>query len=250
MDENTVVLAHLTDCARRAARSGRIMFSNFLNPAQAEIARQAAAIERVPVELSGGHPDAERTVAAFGWPDDEEIEWPIAIMEAAWDGRFASCQHRDVLGSLMALGVERECFGDIIIDSDNSRALLFALDRMEDFLTQNWISAGRASLKVRRLTDAGAIPPPRGEMCRITVQSPRLDAVLAAALNLSRAEAQQTVRSGKVRVSFKECLNIDKQLEPGDIVSVRGMGRFKLIEEQGRTRRDRLGFAIFKYEGK
>ena len=74
-------------------------------------------------------------------------------MEAAWDGRFASCQHRDVLGSLMALGVERECFGDIIIDSDNSRALLFALDRMEDFLTQNWISAGRASLKVRRLTD-------------------------------------------------------------------------------------------------
>ncbi len=88
MDENAVVLAHLTDCARRAARSGRIMFSNFLDPAQAEIARQAAAIERVPVELSGGHPDAERTVAAFGWPDDEEIEWPIAIMEAAWDGRF------------------------------------------------------------------------------------------------------------------------------------------------------------------
>ena len=60
MDENAVVLAHLTDCARRAARSGRIMFSNFLDPAQAEIARQAAAIERVPVELSGGHPDAER----------------------------------------------------------------------------------------------------------------------------------------------------------------------------------------------
>ena len=71
MDENAVVLAHLTDCARRAARSGRIMFSNFLDPAQAEIARQAAAIERVPVELSGGHPDAERTVAAFGWTDDE-----------------------------------------------------------------------------------------------------------------------------------------------------------------------------------
>ena len=118
------------------------------------------------------------------------------------------------------------------------------------FFRWGWISAGRASLKVKRLTDAGAIPPPRGEMCRITVQSPRLDAVLAAALNLSRAEAQQTVRSGKVRVSFKECLNIDKQLEPGDIVSVRGMGRFKLIEEQGRTRRDRLGFAIFKYEGK
>ena len=53
MDENAVVLAHLTDCARRAARSGRIMFSNFLDPAQAEIAWQAAAIERVPVEPSG-----------------------------------------------------------------------------------------------------------------------------------------------------------------------------------------------------
>lgn len=249
MDENSVVLAHLMDCARRAARSGRIMFSNFLDPAQAEIAQQAASVERVPIELWGGCPDAERTVAAFGWPDDA-IEWPIAIMEAAWDGRFSSCQHRDVLGSLMALGVERECFGDIIIDTDNSRALLFALERMEDFLCRNWESAGRASLKVRRILDAGEIPPPRGETRRITVQSPRLDAVLAAAFNLSRAEAQQTVRSGKVRLSFKECVNIDRQLEPGDIVSVRGMGRFKLIEEQGRTRRDRLGLAIFKYEGK
>ena len=77
---------------------------------------------------------------------------------------------------------------------------------------------------------------PRGEMCRITVQLLRLDAVLAAALNLSRAEAQQTVRSGKVRVSFMECLNIDKQLEPGDIVMCAAWVGL-LIEERGRTRR-------------
>lgn len=150
----------------------------------------------------------------------------------------------------MALGVERECFGDIIIDTDHSRALLFALERMDSFLSSSWESAGRASLKVSRLIDAGEIPPPRGETRRITVQSPRLDGVLAAVFNLSRAEAQQTVRSGKVRVSFRECTGIDRQLETGDIVSVRGMGRFKLIEEQGRTRRDRLGLCIFRYEGK
>ncbi len=250
MDENAVMLAHLNDCARRASRTGRITFSNFLDPAQAEIAQAAANSERVPLVLSGGYPDAERTVAAFGWPDDDEILWPIIVMQASWDKRFCSCQHRDILGSLMALGIERECFGDIIIDADNSRALLFTLDRMESFLTQNWLSAGRATLDVKRLDDVGSLPPPRGETRRITVQSPRLDAVLAAVMNLSRAEAQQVVRSGKVRVSFKECLNIDHQLDIGDIVSARGLGRFKLIEDQGRTRRDRLGLSVFKYEGK
>ncbi|MGI6182852.1 MAG: YlmH/Sll1252 family protein [Candidatus Fimadaptatus sp.] len=250
MDEREVTLAHLADCARRAGRTGRIMFSNFLDPAEAGLAQQAAAAERVPVQLFGGYEDAERTVAAFGWTDGEEIQWPIAVMEAAWDGRFASCQHRDILGSLMALGVDRECFGDIVIDEAHSRALLFALERMEDMLKGSWDSAGRAALRVRRLYDIGELPPPQGELRRITVQSPRLDAVLAAALSLSRAEAQQVVRSGRVRVSFVECTAIDRQLQPGDVVSARGLGRFKLIEEQGRTRRDRLGLCIFKYQNK
>lgn len=93
MDENAVTRAHLADCARRAARTGRMMFSNFLDPAQAELALEAARSEGVPVELSGGYADAERAVAAFGWPDGEEIDWPIAVMSAAWDARFCSCQH-------------------------------------------------------------------------------------------------------------------------------------------------------------
>ena len=250
MDENAVMRAHFADCARRAARTGRRVFSNFVDPAQAALAIEAANVERVPVEFDGGHPDAERTVAAFGWSEYEDTAWPVIVLSAAWDARFCSCQHRDILGSLMALGVERECFGDIIIDADNARALLFTLERMESFLMNDWTSAGRAALRVTRLYDVGQIPSPRGETRRVTVSSPRLDAVLAAVFGLSRAEAQQTVRSGRVRVSFLECDSIDRQLEPGDVVSARGLGRFKLLEEQGRTRRDRLGLSVFRYEGK
>ena len=141
MDENAVMRAHFADCARRAARTGRRVFSNFVDPAQAALAIEAANVERVPVEFDGGYPDAERTVAAFGWSEYEDTAWPVIVLSAAWDARFCSCQHRDILGSLMALGVERECFGDIIIDADNARALLFTLERMESLCLLLCLSA-------------------------------------------------------------------------------------------------------------
>lgn len=251
MDENAALASHLTDCARRAGRIDARIFTGFLDPAQAGLARAAANAQHVPVELYGGYPDAERVIAAFGWSDGfDAADWPVIAMEAAWDARFCSCEHRDILGSLMALGVERECFGDILIDAPNARAILFALERMQGYLETNWTQAGRAGLRVRRLSDLGELPAPRGEERRITVQSPRMDGVLAAVFNISRAEAQRVVRAGRVRVSFVECDAIDRQLESGDIVSARGLGRFKLLEEQGRTRRDRLGLNIFKFESK
>lgn len=250
MDENEALASHLADCARRASRTGARVYTGFLDPAQAGLARAAAGAQRVPIELFGGYEDAERVTAAFGWGDEGGPDWPVVALEARWDARFCSCEHRDILGSLMALGVERECFGDILIDSPNARAILFALARMEDYLRANWTQAGRAGLKVGRLRDLGELPAPRGEVRRITVQSPRLDAVLAAVFNMSRAEAQRAVRSGRVRVSFVECEDIDRQLEVGDVVSARGLGRFKLLEDQGRTRRDRLGMSVFRYEGK
>ncbi len=249
MDDNTALVSHLSDCARRAERIGARVYTGFLDPAQAGLARAAANAQRVPLELFGGYADAERVVAGFGW-DDGAGAWPVVALEARWDARFSSCEHRDILGSLMALGVERECFGDILIDADGARAIVFALERMQSYLEANWTQAGRAGLRVRRLDDAGELPAPRGETRRVTVQSPRLDAVLAAVYNLSRAEAQRVVRSGRVRVSFLECDAIDRLLEPGDVVSARGLGRFRLLEEHGRTRRDRLGLAVFKYEGK
>lgn len=250
MDAAEAMQRHFADCARSAGRMDRLVFTDFLDPSQAELARRAAEGQHVPVAFYGGHDDAERVVAAFGWTDSPEaISWPLAALRADWDGRFAACEHRDILGALMALGVERECFGDILIDAGNARAFLFVLENMESFIISELKSAGRAALRLSRAESVSELPP-QGEYRRVTVQSPRLDAVMAAAFNVSRAEAQRMVRSGRVRVSFVECLNADRQLAAGDIVSARGLGRFKLIAEQGRTRRDRLGLGIFTFKGK
>ena len=88
---------------------------------------------------------------------------------------------------------------------------------------------------------------PEGTQLRATVSSERLDAVLAAGLKLSRSEAQRLIEAGLVKRNHAPELRGDVHLEEGDLLSVRGYGRMKILEFEGRTRKGRLAVRIFRY---
>ncbi len=149
----------------------------------------------------------------------------------------------------MGLGVERETTGDIVTATHRGApcACLFVLDDVADYVAANLESAGRASLKVIPCDAPPQLLPPEGQSLRLTVQQPRLDAVLAAACRLSRSEAQRLIAGGSVKLNHVQCLRGDAKLSEGDLISARGYGRVRLDAFAGESRRGRLVVEAFKY---
>lgn len=235
--------AHFEDLARRALR-GPACFSRFLDPAQEALAQRAAREAGVECAFFGGYEGAERRLCAF-YADEPPEDWPLDCLAIAWNGRYAQVAHRDLLGALMGLGIQRELTGDILVEGDG--ALAFCAREATAYLLANLESAGRAKIKVARHEGPVAPPKPQGQCLRATVSSLRLDAVLAAGLNLGRGEARSLVERALVKVNHRLEERPDAVLREGDLVSARGAGRLRLDAVQGQTKKGRIALTLFKF---
>ena len=244
--ENEQLLRRMRELATRASVRPDAQYTHFLDPAQMQAAYEAAREKGVQIRTEGGYPDAERRMAAF-YSEEEPSDYPFACVEVAWNARFGSPGHRDLLGSAMALGFERERMGDIVLAGE--RAYLFAERDIAAYLVASLDRAGRTSVRCRLTEGAPDLPPPEGRLLRDTVPSLRLDAVLAAGLDLSRAQACELIAARRVFLNHVETLRPDASVEAGDVISVRGTGRIRLQSVQGLTRKGRLGVEIFRYAG-
>lgn len=237
----------MLDIARASRKIGEPRFSRFLDPSELPTAQLAAREAGVSFAAFGGYDEAERKVAGFS--ADGEIgvgEWPVTCLRLGWNVKYASPGHRDVLGALMGLGVERGTMGDI--QMGEGEAFLFALSEVSGYLAANLESAGRAKLTVREVAlDEARVAQPKGRQLRVTAPSMRLDAIVAEGYNLSRSDAQALVARGLVKLNHVECLKGDRKVEAGDLVSARGHGRMKVLQEQGETKKGRVGVVLFRY---
>ena len=243
----------LRELALRAAHSDAPRFTRFLEPAMLDAVRFAAGQAGVGCTFWGGYPDAERVMAAFHRGDPPEPkDFPLKSVWITWNPKFADPGHRDLLGATMGLGIERDASGDIAMGEADGRpcACLFAAEEMADYIAANLESAGRASVKCHVADEPPAIVPPEGTQLRVTVQQPRLDAVLAAGWNLSRSEAQRLISAGLVKLNHVPNLHTDAKVGEGDLISARGHGRLKVLSWLGESRRGRLALSLFRYGGR
>ena len=250
MMDDSLESKRLEELALRAGRSGRAQFTRFLEPSWQRAVEAEAARQGVRALLYGGYPEAERTMAAFYSDEPPEAgDFPLCALRVEWNARFSSPGHRDLLGALLGLGIEREATGDIAMGEwrGGPCAYLFATEEMADYIAANFESAGRTSVKVRRADEAPKLLPPEGRALRVTVQNPRLDAVVAAGWRMSRAEAQRLVAAGLVKLNHVPNLRVDARVDAGDLISAKGRGRLKVAEVQGQSRRGRQVLELFLY---
>ena len=248
--ENQFDLKRLEELALRASRTGRTQYTRFLDPALGQDVARIAARQGVCYKFFGGYPDAERAMAAFYDMDEpEDASFPLTPLLITWNGKFAQPAHRDLLGAVMGLGIERDATGDIAMATrrGNPCAVLFSASEMVDYIAANLESAGRASIKVQATDLLPDINPPEGRELRVTVLSPRLDAVLAAGYNLSRAQAQKLIAAGLVKLNHLPNLKSDAPVKPSDLISARGCGRLKVLSDDGQSRRGRVVLNLFRY---
>lgn len=237
--EEQQLLRRLEELAARAAGRGCYTASDFLN-----LAQQTLLLQRpwqAPFRLEGGYPDAERRIAWFG---DEALcgyaaEPPICCLEIAPKAaKFAEpLTHRDFLGALMHMGVRREVMGDIVLHEQ--RGFLFCQSAMADYF-QQLEQVRHTAVTVRPVDEPPAFLLESPPVEQIVVASERADALLAAVYRLSRAAAQDLFIQGKVFCNSCQLLRADRPLQPGDLISVRGYGRFRFGGVVRETRKGRL----------
>ena len=240
MNQSDLFFAHMEDIADRAAKTGRAA-SRFLTPAEAQSVREYFKRNRhVSVSLDGGFNDAERVRAVFASPDwvEHERTGLFTAIKIEWRSQD-SLTHRDILGALMALGIERDTLGDLICEEH--RAVLICLPELGGYIAGNLSKAGRVGVAASEISLA-ELPAKRESLTIKTaaVASLRMDAVLCAAFKLSRARASELISAGRVNLDHKQCLQPAKEINEGALLSVRGFGRVKLLEVGGMSRKGRI----------
>lgn len=234
----------LTELAHRAAYASCPVFSHFLEPSMIPMAENCAKQAGVYVLFSGGYENAERMMAAFSM-DREETAFPITCLSLSWNEKYGSVGHRDLLGTVMGLGIAREATGDIVVA--DAEAYLFCEQGMARYIAENLTSAGRVNLNVTEKAGGIVAPEPKGVRIRITFSAPRLDAILSAGYGLSRGEAQKMIAAGLVKRNHIPEQRTDAQIEAGDLLSVRGLGRLKVEQMLGETKKGRRAAGVFRY---
>ena len=246
--EERLLFSRVLDQAERSERRQILTRSFFLSPGERMAVESLLRAADAPRHMfCGGYADAERTVALFlpDWMEEEEGEAELQLLRVKCFEEDA-LGHRDVLGSLMGLGVSREKLGDILIAPDGCDLII--LPEIADFLMNNWESAGRLRLK-KALLPIEELRVPEKEVKRIqdTVAAPRLDAVLGVGFSLSRSKAAELIAAGRVQLNYRDCLKGDKQIGEGDTISCRGLGKCRVAELGGLSKKGRIRILVERY---
>ena len=225
-----VLKKRLEEWANRVWNQGVYWFSHFLDLAgRSDFLSLAPRLPPVPWQLFGGAEGCERQMLRLGSADlcGYEAPFPIQCLKVLpLNPKFAEpLTHRDYLGALMALGIERELLGDIVVRRD--AVYVFCEERIAPYITEHFTQARHTPLAC-----APAEGLPQGalfETRRVVVQvsSQRADALIAHLFHLSRAQAQALFPAGKVFISGRLCESPGHTPKEGDVISVRGYGRMK-----------------------
>ena len=241
--ENEDLLRRAEDLSRRAVKTGSVTHTPFLTPAESfAVERWAPRGTDCAVLLRGGGEDSERKAAFFlpDWMDADGFDVSEFICALKIEARFGAPGHRDYMGAVLALGVQREWVGDIQVEDDT--AYLYCLPAIREHLLLNLDKVGRCGVKTREIPLA-EVPARKRELRELTfsVKSLRLDAVCAGMFGLSRTSAAEAVAGGLVALNYAECLRPDAQVRAGDVLSLRGRGKGFVLEAGEReTRKGRL----------
>ncbi len=249
MGEGELLKKRFSELAAKAYNGGYYTFTDFLGLPEQAAFRE---VERMLIgkhESFGGAKGAERIMIRFG--DSNELgydaDYPIVCIKAEpLSQKFADkLTHRDFLGALLNLGIERSTLGDIVI-RDNV-GYIFAKEDISEFIVRELARVKRTDIRVSIIEAL-----PEGELFKterrqIQISSERVDAIIAKVFSLSRDDAATLVKRRMVFVNGKQIESVSYNVKPDEKVSVRGHGRFIYVGYDTLTRKGKLNATVELY---
>lgn len=240
-------LKRFEELADRSRQSGVFTYSTFHSRETASLAYDVAPENEITI--SGGTENAERVVVRFGDPEeigyDEPFPIKILLIEPKQAKYSESLTHRDFLGAILNLGIERDTVGDILVQ--NNSAYCFVLEKLADVFTGDLDRVKHTAVSCKIVEEVPEDCLPKLQEENITVTSPRFDAILAKVYHLSRTDAKDLFEEEKVILNGRICRNPETILKENSIVSVRGFGKLEYHGEERTTKKGRTGITIWRY---
>ncbi len=242
-DNDKLFFSKLDDGVRLCERRRRAYFFPFLTEREQTLARRhldGAGFH--DYAFSGGFEGAERKMLGLFFMDEEPF--PLCALELSFR-KSDKLTHRDFLGALMSLGIERETVGDILVE--DGRCVIFVKEEIRGYITSQLFKVGNVGVRIAE-ADTETLPKGRGfDEKDYTVPSLRLDAVVAAVTGLSREKTKSLILSGNVSHNFLECQNISRAVGEKDTLTIRGKGKFVINGVLGETKKHRIRISIIHY---
>lgn len=243
IDSDKLVIARLEDAIRMAETKNIPSFLGFLNSYEFSVCKSILDKDNVNYFFSGGFDEAERVFISIlpDWAD--EVEFPFVALRFEYKDIY-NLSHRDFLGTLMSLGIERDKIGDIIVNKGKTFA--FVSNSIARFCIENITKVGGVGVTVC-LHNGEVSPNISFETISKTVASNRADCVVAAICNFSREKAKDFIFGGNLIVNHIVCESTTKLILNNDVLSLRKFGKFVVLSIDEKTRKGRNKLILKKY---
>ena len=242
MDESRLLLSKAEDLVTKYY-SGENSSLGFLNELEVSQLHNYLSNQYIDHFFFGGYPSATRMMLYLD--PDYDISADVSALSITAKGD-TSLTHRDYLGSMMGLGIERQCIGDIIVRAND--AVVFVKKEICDYILTNLSTVGRQNVTVRLFEGDLSELRTNSVLKEVLVTSLRIDNFVASICNFSRQKALEYINSDKVFINYSVALKLSKPIICGDTVSIRGYGKYKIGEVLRTTKGSRLVLSVMQYE--
>ncbi len=249
--EEQILIRRFQDLSMRSYHNNMFTFTGFLSLAEQDLLfsiQNELAMNHFT--LYGGYQDNERKMARFGLEEQfgYTVDFPIVCLSIhPLIEKFADhLNHRDFLGAIMNLGIERNTIGDIILDGKS--AYLFCVDSIAPYIRDELDVVKHTHVKCEVVKNTASFKAKEPVEKELIVSSERVDAVISKLYNISRNQSLELFRAKRVFINGRVCENNSCFMKQGSRITVRGYGKFDYLGIKNETRKDRIRILVAKYE--
>lgn len=252
IDENDLLIAKVLDKKKICNSKNKITYTDFLNEKEQRVIEKNVKLENA--FFYGVNENAGRKILVF-YPEKLTEELVRKSLKNVLSGiriilkndQIGNYEHKNYLSALIKIGIDRGKIGDILVDDYG--ADIIAFDMNKEFIIQSLSELTRfrkANIDIIPIDDIKQ-KIDRFEESTIIVSSMRIDNIVAELAGCSRTNADEYINSEKVFVNYETVLKVSKTIFEGDIVTIRGKGKFRIDGLVRNTRNNRFVIKVNKY---
>lgn len=250
-DEERSLINRINDLCKAADQRRQFQFTEFLDMTEATRTMSYLESLKRPYRMYGGYKAAERQLAII-YSENEKNDsvdvMPVSFVRVTpiSNPYLRKLTHRDYLGALMNLGIERRVLGDILLLEDG--AVIICMTHIEAYIVKCLSTIGQSEVVIDVINHIDLNQYQRDfKLIRSTVASLRLDSIVKVCSNKSRGDSATMIRCGKVSINAREVTKTSTIIQEGQILSIRGLGKFKISHIGQRTKKNRIVVEIDQY---
>lgn len=241
--ESVVDATKIYDKFKLASEKGIEIFSNELYTPEIWSVLENLKEDNVTISSYGIFEEAERKIISF---NNEYGTYPVDLIKVIVNNKFVTLTHRDFLGSVMALGIERNRIGDMIV-KDN--CCYFPVhEEITTYILASLNKVRNVTCSCELITEENEIPKVNYEEKNININSLRLDCLVSSIANVSRNEANALLSGGKVLVNYYIDTEKSREIKLESKLTIRGYGKFIIKEILGNSKSGRIKLKIYKFQ--